>query len=472
MKAELTPGPWRHVCQYPKQFAAASALVGLLVIVIIMVATPPLFAAALLQLGLDHATDTPSQHRTQVEPDSFAYGDTIVTVFQSGLYANGGASSIDWATSSDGGATWKRGNLPGLTKDQNPMNPYDRVSDPSVTYSARQGLWLAASVVFDWTPEGGLRGVAVLVNRSPDGMNWEQPVTAAESGNLDKPWVVCDSTATSPYYGLCHIQFTDLGERSRIYMVSSNDGGLTWASPRTTAGAASGKGGQPVVQPDGTVIVPILSPDMRSLLAFHSTDGGRTWSGTLRVASVTQHVVAGGLRVLPLPSAEVDASGKVYVVWQDCRFQAECQANDIVMSTSGDGISWATPTRIPTVPVGSGVDHFIPGLGVTTNSGKTFLALAYYYYSDADCSEATCRLNVGFVSSSDGGQSWTPSTRLAGAMNLSWLPYTRIGPMVADYISTSFVGATAYPVFAAARPPRLGLFDAAIFTVRGGIALD
>jgi len=75
-------------------------------------------------------------------------------------------------------------------------------------------------------------------------------------------------------------------------------------------------------------------------------------------------VVAGGLRTSPLPSAEIDGAGRVYVVWQDCRFRASCYVNDIVMSTSADGITWTPAARLPADSTTSNVDHFIPGLAV------------------------------------------------------------------------------------------------------------
>jgi hypothetical protein len=36
---------------------------------------------------------------------------------------------------------------------------------------------------------------------------------------------------------------------------------------------------------------------------------------------IAGHQVAGGLRTDPLPSAQIDAAGTVYVVWQDCAFR-------------------------------------------------------------------------------------------------------------------------------------------------------
>ena len=85
-----------------------------------------------------------------------------------------------------------------------------------------------------------------------------------------------------------------------------------------------------------------------------------------------------------------------------------------VMSTSTDGTTWSAVQRIPTDAVGSGADHFIPGLAVdsSTSGSSAHLALAYYFYPNASCTTATCQLEVGFVSSVDGGNSWSASTTL------------------------------------------------------------
>jgi hypothetical protein len=186
------------------------------------------------------------------------------------------------------------------------------------------------------------------------------------------------------------------------------------------------------------------------------------------------HHAAGGIRdSIPLPSAEMDSSGKVYVVWQDCHFEAGCTASDLVLSTSTNGIVWSKVTRIPLDPIGSGVDHFIAGLAVdsSTSDGTAHLVLTFYYYPVANCTTATCQLNVGFSTSADGGATWTTNSQLAGPMTLTWLPNTTQGFMVGDYISTSFVGSPAFPAFAVANSPSGGVFDEATYTVQGGLSV-
>ena len=46
---------------------------------------------------------------------------------------------------------------------------------------------------------GGVHGAAVVTSRSTNGgLTWTNPVTTATGANLDKNWIACDTTSTSP----------------------------------------------------------------------------------------------------------------------------------------------------------------------------------------------------------------------------------------------------------------------------------
>jgi hypothetical protein len=185
--------------------------------------------------------------------------------------------------------------------------------------------------------------------------------------------------------------------------------------------------------------------------------------------------VAGGLRTSPLPSAEMDGAGTAYVAWQDCRFRSGCTSNDIVLSKSTSETTWGPVTRVPIDATSSTVDHFIPGLGVdrSTSGASARIGLAYYYYPTAACSATTCQLNVGFISSTNGGTSWSAATNVAGSMSLSWLANTSQGRMVGDYISTSVLaGGRAWPTIAVATAPSGGLFNEAMWVPTGGLPIS
>jgi hypothetical protein len=128
---------------------------------------------------------------------------------------------------------------------------------------------------------------------------------------------------------------------------------------------------------------------------------------------------------------------------------------------------------VPIDPRRSTFDHFLPGLAVDreTAGAGAHLGLAYYYYPTPRCTRFTCRLNVGFISSTDGGRHWGPAARLVGPMANAWLAETSQGYMVGDYISTSFSSdGAAHPVFAFAKPPTRGIKDQAMYTPTVGLS--
>ena len=306
----------------------------------------------------------------------------------------------------------------------------------------------------------------------------ERPITVAATGTFyDKNWSVCDNHPTSPFYGHCYTEFDDAAKGDLELMSTSADGGLTWGPPTPTADNSRGLGGQPVVQPDGRVVVPFegLSGG-GGQRSFISDDGGQTWSASVMISTRTSHRVP-GVRTSALPSAEINQDGTVYVVWQDNRFEPGGNANDIVLSTSDDGINWSPVTRIPLDPVGSNIDHFIPGLAVNrlTSGGSTQLALTYYQEQPAGCVGTTCEIQAEFSSSTDNGATWSAPDAVSDPMQLAWLAPTNQGVMVGDYISTSFLAGQqrVVGVFAWGFPnPAPGMFNepmfAALENVRGG----
>jgi hypothetical protein len=430
------------------------------VAVIAVLALPATAGAATLQISSDPftqatcAASTTTNHRTQVEPDTFSNGSTIVSAYQVGRIFDGGACAIGFATSTNNGATWTSGLLPGITKYTG-GGSNDRATDAAVAYDAKHNAWLVSSLTL--VEAGGLKGTAVVTSRSTDGgLTWGTPVTTAlaGSGDLDKNWIVCDNTATSPFYGNCYTQWDDHGAGNRLEMSTSSDGGLTWGAAKTNNSGVIG--GQPVVRPDGTVIVPTANANETAIGAFNSTDGGASWSAVTTVATIRHHTVAGSLREGPLPSAEVDGGGTVFVAWTDCRFRKSCKSNDIVLSRSlnATGTTWSAISRVPIDATSSNVDHFIPGLAVnkTTSGGTAQLGLTYYFYPPRSSS-----LSVGFIGSTSAGSTWSAPQTVASGMPSTWTATTSQGRMVGDYISTSFGSDNlARGVFATASAPTSG----------------
>ena len=130
-------------------------------------------AAALTRLSADPYTNSGAEHATQVEPDIYAHGSTLVAVFQTGRFSGGGSDDTGWATSTDGGATWQHGFMPGITTHQN-GGVWQRVSDPAVAYDPKLGIWLASGL----TLSSPANSFGVSISRSTDGLTWQKPVMA------------------------------------------------------------------------------------------------------------------------------------------------------------------------------------------------------------------------------------------------------------------------------------------------------
>jgi hypothetical protein len=423
----------------------------------------------IVQISQDVFTNKGSQHQSEVEPGSFAFGNTVVVAYQAGRFnLNGGASDVSWATSVNGGKTWSYGNLPGITKYTHSTDPFNRASDPTVAYDAKHGMWLIESLPL--ITGGGPRPV-MEISRSADGLTWNNPVSVGPNlGDSDKTWINCDDWSNSPHFGNCYAEW-DSTSTGLVNMSTSTDGGLTWGPALNSADSAVGQGGLPQPQPNGNVVVPFYAFAQLAIGAFTSTDGGQSWGSSVFVANVNMRGVNGGLRALTLPGAGVDGSGRVYVVWADCSFRANCTSNDIVFTSSKDGTTWAAPAPIPIDPLTSKVDHFIPGFAVDPNTkgSSAHLALTYYYYPNVNCGPITCNLHAGMISSHDSGASWTSPVQLAGPIKLNWLPQTSLGRMVGDYVATSIVNGNAFGFLANAGMPSGQFFDEALFTNIKGV---
>jgi hypothetical protein len=402
------------------------------------------------RLHRDRQANAESQHETQVEPDSFTFGTTTVALFQNGRNRTGGAASIAFSTSRDGGRTWREGILPGLTTTSVPPGSATRASDPTVAYDSVHGVWLANTLAI--APDS----TRLTIHRSRDGFVWSGPIDAARAPGFDtaydKNWLTCDNSPVSPLRGRCYLAYTLVGDQEGeddVAVQHSNDGGLTWSAAATVHIPVTGV--IPVVQPNGSLTLVFWSP-RTGMLAVRSTDGGVTLGDPVVMTGLRSRD-ARPFRAPPVPAADVDGAGRIVAVWHDCRFRSDCQANDIVLTRSTDGTTWSEPARVT-----SGRNAVMPTIGVEPGTGR--LAIAYYALRPNG-------VDAELVTSRD-GSSWSSPQRLnARRMPLTWMPDTTLGRMLADYIGVTWSRGRPLVVYALASPPRNGKLRQAIYAARG-----
>ena len=498
-RGTMTDRPRRRLMRTARWAALPSALVVVLAsLVTVSVPAGAAGGAVVQQVSTDPLTNTPAvppgiHHATEVETDSLSHAHTIVSSFQVGRFGSYGGAATGWATSIDDGATWQHGLLPGLSvASPNPNPAYIGVANQSVLYDAKNAKWLiptVADVQCSLQVPASKSCVghvatehALMVNNSSDGVTWNQPVTAVTS-NVDKPWGVCDNSPVSPFYGTCYVAYAQIDDSDRLALVRTTDGGLTWSAPVTTLTGQAAYNTNPVVQPNGRLVIVATDDTLNGgngshLLSFVSNDGGATLSdantGANRLPIIQYHQPNGGIRGKNKPSVDVDAAGTVYVAWADCQFHPGCTENDIVYATSPDGVNFTPAIRVATDPLSGTVDHFIPGFAVRPGTSGTSaeLGVVNYAYPTANCTSGSCRLDVEFSWSLDGGATWTSQPINSTPMQLSWLAPSGLGPAVGDYESVSYANGHAVTVFPLAKAPVSGTYNeaenAATFPWAGG----
>jgi hypothetical protein len=408
------------------------------------------------RLSRDPYSDADSQHETEVEPDSFTFGSTTVATFQVGRKFEGAAVNVGWAVTTDDGATWRSGLLPGLTTASSPPGPNGRASDPVVAYDAAHGTWLISTLAL-----AGATG-RLAINRSLDGASWSGSIAAAEERvddpddediAFDKNWVGCDNSQASPFYGRCYLVYTHVSAREMLAVTWSDDGGLTWSLP-VDIGARPAVGVFPVVRPTGELVVVYLWETAQfGIAASRSADGGATWGAPVRIADVDRACAIRGFRGFPLPAADVDSAGKVWATWHSCA-RPGGGPNAVFVASSSDGIAWSQPTAAT-----RNKNAVLPAIGIDVSTGR--IAIAYMRSSAAG-------IDVERVESTTGGASWSGPRRLSThSMPLSWMPNTTSGRMLGDYISVHYSSGRPLVVWVLASEPVGRSFRQAVYATRG-----
>ncbi|HVG09913.1 MAG TPA: sialidase family protein [Thermoanaerobaculia bacterium] len=300
----------------------------------------------------------------------------LLAGYQEGRFAEGGARSLTWAFSKNGGRAWREGAVPGLTHASG--GAFEKASDPWVAYGLDGRAYYASLLFNETSPENG-----IYVSTSEDGGRTWGPPVVVHNGDAthfeDKQSMIVDNYADSPFRGRIYVTWDTVSETNQILRVArSEDGGQSFRPVVSVEGVGANFGALPLVGPGGVVHLFWMHATAVANLAIYtsrSEDGGVTWSPKTVVAPVSRQGVE-NLRTGELPSAAIDPrTGRIYVVWPDSFFTGGdiVGSDEIALVRSDDGgRTWTSRRKVSDDQSDA---SFTPAVAV---DGHGRVAVSYY----------------------------------------------------------------------------------------------
>ena len=342
------------------------------------------------------------------------------------------------AASLDGGRTWKRRTIPGLTVCTG--GTADAGSDPWVSAGGDGTVYfsgLAASLATD-PPT-----TAVVASRSRNGgRSWRAPATVAAPLQGNETDAVTASPRLAGHAYVAWANFVVAPPRTNTLEFSrTTDRGATWSPPVLVDQPGPFQidlSPKVLVLPDGTLLAVFARADFETglgtLHAARSLDEGRTWLPAVQVGSkpIPQDLVDPETG-LPLPqpgfpSGAVAPDGTVYVAFEDSRSPTS-GAVGVARSRDG-GRSW-TSTALP------GVRGFAFEPAVAVDAHGT-VGVTWYDLRNDRPGDAALTADVWFAHSQDRGGSWRQA-HVAGPTDL------RTAPLPAHNFGGEYQGRAGLP---------------------------
>lgn len=314
------------------------------------------------------------------------------------------------AFSRDGGRTWTRSMISGLTRCEG--GTADSAADPWVSSGGDGTVYFGglAPVFAGDTPMQ-----AIVASHSVDrGRSWAVPTTLVPPTEGNETPAITGSPTRS---GRAYEVWAEFATAD-IHFSTSIDRGTTWAPPTVIdqpGPAALDLSPRLVALGDGTLVTIFaraeFDTNVGKIYATRSRDGGRTWTPPVQLAEQPiQTFFDDAGEELPqpqFPNAAVAPDGTVYVT-----VEADNSATSGVIAvfrSRDGGASWSTVTS-----PGVGAYAFEPTIAV---DARGTVGMTWYDLRRDRPHDAPLIADVWFASSRDRGQSWH-ETHVAGPTDL------------------------------------------------------
>lgn len=265
------------------------------------------------------------------------------------------------ASSDDGGRTWMRTVVPGLSVCTG--GSADRVIHPRLVFDDGGTLYLATSPLDGFWPDPRSASSHIAVSSSSDsGRTWTTPVSLDVDAGAAPVLNDFHPPTTEPGRpGVISIMWArEESAAHQLVLSRSTDAGKTWIH-RAVEGPVPGglTSAKLLAHPDGTLVAvvndgsvpgffaaptPAASAVRTPLRVIRSTDGGATWTQTAELDASSDAF---------WPATAVTAAGALHVVWNG---QDDLRADVFHHATSADaGRTWVRGPDLARGPAAPGV---------------------------------------------------------------------------------------------------------------------
>ncbi len=444
-------------------------LVSLLLVLTLTVlqVTTVVGASTSITVGRNFLVTKDPRNQPQVEPsiaidprnaDVVVAGANDMRLFEGSFLPSGWAG---FYRSTDGGRTWANTLIPGFPGDNSqkglasPLRGFQFFFDSVLRFDSQGNLFYGGIVFTENTAAifNGTYFVAKFVN---DGATFKSIAIVQRGSGMapfaDKPFIFVDSANDNIY-----ATWTNFTGASTIMAFSrSIDRGATFSRPiaLSTPNLMQQQGNEHqgqfsyIAAVNNIIYVswaedafgPFVNDIIHRLVLVKSTDGGLHFTAPTQIVQVNDipGTLPGNLfRAHTFPALATDEIGaKLFVAWADFT-----PGNvDILSVVSLDrGVTWSQPRRVNDVATNSHFDPFV-------SFANSRLHIAWY---DSRLGQlpngAITALDVFYSTSSDFGQSFSPSIRITGrSFNPNLLIYiNQTRAFIGDYIWVDAVGSTA-----------------------------
>jgi BNR repeat-like domain len=378
--------------------------------------------------------------------------------------------------SRDGGRTWTRVFVPGLTDCTG--GTVSAAADPWLSFAPDGKLLLSSGIAnLPQLPGPTFRPQpSQVVSRSGDGgLSWSLPATVQFEPGMysDKSAVTADPFRRGRAYDVWDVRTGPEVDTASAWFSRSSDGGRTWSPPRLVYDP-----GKEHVAPLVTeiavlphrVLLDVMqvtnsTANTSDVMAARSVDDGRTWSRPVLIARGSGNVpidqdTGTGVLAVPMISVTVGPDGVPTVAWNDI---ASPHASRILASRSRDGgRSWSRPVTVSRVR-GQAIQASVAAAGDGT------LGITWYDDRRDPGGSAAWEFDVWFAFSRDSGRSWR-RMHLAGPFDMNRAQAIGgIARRIGDYQSLAGLPHGFVAAFTQAPPQaKIGASDVFFAKVRTG----